>query len=109
LKPIKKCVQTYFLVRKLMKLICNRLGNENQHMLNNKSSKKNKKIVRTYLTPIWNEKPTVKSKCWKLLVFWKTYSNLLKLQFEIWKSMHINVNIYIFNDWNENIQCFTII
>jgi hypothetical protein len=36
-----------------MKLICNKLGNENQHTLNNKSSKKrNNFFVKTYLTPI---------------------------------------------------------
>jgi len=28
----KNCVQTYFLVKKSMKLICNKLRNEDQHM-----------------------------------------------------------------------------
>jgi hypothetical protein len=56
------CVQIYFLVRKIMKLICNKLGNENQHMF--KQITKNiyiypfcKNLLDTYLKPkAYNEK-----------------------------------------------------
>jgi hypothetical protein len=49
----EKCVQTYFFVRKIMKLICNKLGNEYQHMFLASHEKKIYFLfVRTYLTPI---------------------------------------------------------
>jgi hypothetical protein len=45
-------------------------------------------FVKTYLMPIWNQKPIVKSRCLKLLLFWKTY---LKPTFTIW-NMKINAH-----------------
>jgi hypothetical protein len=43
-------------------------------------------FVRTYLTPTWNQKLIMKSRCQKLFVFWKTY---LKPNFTVW-NMKIN-------------------
>jgi hypothetical protein len=50
---LKKCVQTYFLVKILMKLICNKLGNED-HVCFTKSLKKIpfcKNLLDAYLKP----------------------------------------------------------
>jgi len=55
----------------------------------NKLSKQNYFLyVKTYLTHDWNQKPTMKGRCQKLLVFWKTY---LKPTFIVW-NMKINAH-----------------
>jgi hypothetical protein len=46
------CSKPTFWLEKLMKLICNKQGNEIQHMLINKSSKKKICFLKNYLTPI---------------------------------------------------------
>jgi hypothetical protein len=71
-----------------MKLICNKLGNGNQHMFLASHQKNYFLFVRTYVTPTWNQKPELKNRHQKLLVFWKTY---LKPAFTNW-NMKINAH-----------------
>ncbi len=50
MKPTKKYVfKPIFWLEKLMKFICNKLGNEDQHMLNSKSSKKSISFLGTFM------------------------------------------------------------
>ncbi len=78
-----------FWLETLMKLICNKLGNEDQHMFQQVIKKKFYLLfVKTYLTPTWNQKSIMKNKCQKLHVFWKTY---LKPTFMVW-IMKINAH-----------------